>query len=65
MMQKVGLTSMLKVIDSGTDLLGIIPDECSAEFNSHFNEADLIIAKGPRNFETLNNNKKIFSFFLR
>lgn len=62
--KKAGLTSTVKVIDSGTDLPGIIPDECSAELNSCFNEADLIIAKGQGNFETLNNiDKNIFFLF--
>jgi len=63
--KEAGLTSMVKVIDNGTDLPGIIPDECSAEFNNHFNEADLIIAKGPRNFETLNNSKENIFFLFK
>jgi hypothetical protein len=63
--KKAGLTSMVKVIDSGTDLPGIILDECSAEFKNCFNEADLIIAKGQGNFETLNDNKKNIFFLFK
>jgi uncharacterized protein with ATP-grasp and redox domains len=62
--EKAGLTSMVNVIDSGTDLPGIILDECSTEFKNFFNEADLIIAKGQGNFETLNDStKNIFFLF--
>lgn len=63
--KKSGLTSMVKVIDSSTDLPGIILDECSAEFNKCFNEADLIIAKGQGNFETLNDTKKNIFFLFK
>ena len=63
--KKSGLTSMVKVIDSGTDLPGIILDECSAEFKKCFNEADLIIAKGQGNFETLNDSKKNIFFLFK
>jgi uncharacterized protein with ATP-grasp and redox domains len=56
---------MVKVIDSGTDLPGIIPDECSTEFKNCFNEADLIIAKGQGNFETLNDSKKNIFFLFK
>jgi uncharacterized protein with ATP-grasp and redox domains len=62
---KAGLTSMVKVIDSGTDLPGIIPDECSTEFKNCFNEADLIIAKGQGNFETLNDSKRNIFFLFK
>ena len=62
--EESGLTSMVKVIDSGTDLPGIIRTECSREFNNRFDKADLIIAKGQGNYETLNNSgKNIFFLF--
>jgi len=58
------LTSIVKVIDSGTDLPGIIQEECSNEFNDYFNNADLIIAKGQGNYETLHeSSKNIFFLF--
>jgi uncharacterized protein with ATP-grasp and redox domains len=63
--KKAGLTSMVKVINSGTDLPGIISDECSTEFKNCFNEADLIIAKGQGNFETLNDSKKNIFFLFK
>ena len=63
--EKVGLTSLVRVIDSGTDLPGIILDECSTEFKNCFNEADLIIAKGQGTFETLNHSKKNIFFLFK
>jgi uncharacterized protein with ATP-grasp and redox domains len=49
----VGLDEMVKVIDNGSDVAGTLLRECSAEFRAHFEEADLILAKGQGNYETL------------
>ncbi|MDD9303216.1 MAG: DUF89 family protein [Desulfobacter sp.] len=48
-----GLTSMVKVVDSGTNIPGTLVDYCSNAFKSVFHKADLIIVKGQGNFETL------------
>jgi uncharacterized protein with ATP-grasp and redox domains len=48
-----GLHELVKVIDNGSDAPGTILDDCSAEFRARFREADLIVAKGQGNFETL------------
>jgi len=51
--QTVGLDKIVKVIDNGSDAPGTILSDCSPEFRHLFATADLIIAKGQGNFETL------------
>ncbi len=48
-----GLTGLVRVLDNGTDIPGTVIPECSADFRQAFEEADLIIAKGQGNYETL------------
>lgn len=48
-----GLTDMIDVIDNGADIPGTVLDACSDSFIRHFQEADLIVAKGQGNYETL------------
>ena len=48
-----GLDKMCIVISNGTRCPGTPLASCSAEFQEHFQEADLIISKGMGNFETL------------
>ncbi len=55
------MTDMVRVIDNGSDAPGCILEECSSTFRQYFFDADLIIAKGQGNFETLSDvNKNIF-----
>lgn len=49
----VGLHEIVEVIDNGSDAPGTLLDDCSQEFKRRFTEADLILAKGQGNFETL------------
>lgn len=63
--KEAGLTELVKVITTGCDLPGIIPSACSEEFLSEFNRADLIIAKGQGNFETLNDLPRPIWFLLK
>jgi len=51
----VGLHEIVEVIDNGSDAPGTLLGECSPEFMRRFTEADLILAKGQGNFETLSN----------
>ena len=48
-----GLTDIVEVIDNGSDAPGTVLDHCSPAFRRRFAEADLIIAKGQGNLETL------------
>jgi hypothetical protein len=44
-----------EVIDNGSDAPGTILTDCNQELRDRFANADLIIAKGQGNFETLSN----------
>lgn len=64
--KEVGLTELVKVIDTGDCAPGIILDDTSEEFRTYFNSADLIISKGQGNYETLQriNGKNIYFLFI-
>ena len=49
----VGLAQWATLIDNGSDAPGTLLNDCSAEFRTVFARADLIIAKGQGNFESL------------
>ncbi|MDR3198549.1 MAG: ARMT1-like domain-containing protein [Planctomycetaceae bacterium] len=51
--RQVGLDGLVTVIDNGNDAVGTILEQCGAEFQEKFRQADLIIAKGLANYETL------------
>jgi len=48
-----GLCDVVEVIDNGSDAPGTILEDCSEDFRRRFALADLVIAKGQGNFETL------------
>ncbi len=52
-----GLTEMAEVIDNGSDVPGTVLADCSTEFRRRFDQADLIIAKGQGNFESLSETR--------
>jgi len=49
-----GIDHVAEVITTGSDALGTILNRCSEKFRKLFNEAQLVIAKGQANYETLN-----------
>ncbi len=49
----VGLDRIAEVVDNGSDAPGTILDDCRPEFAERFHEADMVIAKGQGNFETM------------
>jgi len=61
----VGLTEIVEVIDNGSDAPGTILETCSQIFRNRFEEADLIIAKGQGNYETLSDADKNIFFILK
>ena len=61
----VGLTDIVSVIDNGSDAPGTILESCSQDFRHRFNKADLVIAKGQGNYETLSDVDKDVFFILR
>ncbi len=48
-----GLDEVCKVVDNGSRVPGTVLSTCSDEFRQKFEAADLIIAKGQANYETL------------
>ncbi len=48
-----GLHEIVRVISNGSDAPGTVLEECDADFLKRFIQADLVIAKGQGNFETL------------
>jgi uncharacterized protein with ATP-grasp and redox domains len=60
-----GIDTLAEVVDNGSDAPGTIVEECSEEFRRHFAEADLVIAKGQGNYETLSDERKIMFFLLK
>ncbi|HIP15851.1 MAG TPA: DUF89 domain-containing protein [Methanothermococcus okinawensis] len=49
----VGLDKVVKVVTTGCDVIGVNLEESSEEFLKEFKRADIIIAKGMGNFESL------------
>jgi uncharacterized protein with ATP-grasp and redox domains len=60
-----GLDTLVRVVDNGSDVPGTILEECSPEFKRQFGDADLVIAKGQGNYETLSDNQKKTFFLLQ
>jgi uncharacterized protein with ATP-grasp and redox domains len=60
-----GLTRVVEVIDNGSDAPGTILESCSQSFRDRFDKADLIIAKGQGNYETLSDIGKNIFFILK
>jgi uncharacterized protein with ATP-grasp and redox domains len=48
-----GLDGLAEIIDNGSDAPGTLLADCSPEFRRRFAQADLILAKGQGNFESL------------
>lgn len=61
----VGLDQIVEVIDNGSDGPGTILETCSKNFLDRFEKADLIIAKGQGNYETLSGVDKNIFFLLK
>jgi len=63
--EAVGLTQLVEVIDNGSDAPGTILDDCGEQFRRRFDEADMVIAKGQGNYETLSDSVKDIFFILK
>ena len=61
----VGMTDIVRVIDTGIDFPGILPEACSGEFLDHYNGADMILSKGQGNYESLSEEDKNIFFLLQ
>ncbi|MEB3883062.1 ARMT1-like domain-containing protein [Lyngbya sp. CCY1209] len=63
--EAVGMTKIVPVIDNGFDAPGTVLEFCSPEFRDRFQAADLIIAKGQGNYESLSDNQQNIFFLLK
>ncbi len=62
--EQAGLDKLVPVIDNGSNVPGTWLDDCSDSFRQTFDKADLIIAKGQGNFETLEMMDKNICFLV-
>ena len=61
----VGLHEIVEIIDNGSDAPGTVLEDCSEDFLRRFNGADLILAKGQGNFETLGDEGRNICFLFK
>jgi len=60
-----GLTDLVEVIDNGSDAPGTLLATCSPAFRRRFEAADVILAKGQANYETVSDVEKPIFFLLK
>ena len=63
--EAAGIHEVAEVIENGSDAPGTILDDCSESFRDRFDQADLVIAKGQGNYETLSEVDKDIYFLLK
>jgi hypothetical protein len=63
--EAVGLPAVARVIETGSDDIGVNWERCSREFTEAFRAADLVLAKGQGNFETLDETPGEIFFLLK
>ncbi len=61
----VGMVDLVEVIDNGSDAPGTVLADTSPAFREQFAEADLVIAKGQGNYETLSDERAPVWFLFR
>jgi len=60
-----GIDQVATIIDNGSTAPGTLFEQCSEEFRQRFDQADLIIAKGQANYESLSNSSAPIFFLLQ
>ena len=63
--ERAGLAEAWEIIANGSDAPGTVLDDCSPDFREQFASADLIIAKGQGNYESLAGTDKHIFFLLK
>ncbi len=58
---QIGLADAAEVVTTGSDHIGLKIDEASEEFKHHLRTADLIIAKGQGNYESINEAMHLYA----
>jgi len=60
-----GLEGLAGIIDNGSDAPGTLLAECGPEFLRRYAEADLVVAKGQGNFESLGEERRDMFFLFK
>lgn len=60
-----GIDKVCEVIDNGAAAMGTLLEQCSAEFRQRFDDAELVIAKGMANYESLSGTRENLFFLLQ
>ena len=60
-----GIDRIADIIDNGSNAPGTLLDHCSGEFLEHFHQAEMIIAKGQANYESLSREPAPIFFLLQ
>ena len=60
-----GIDQVAEIIDNGSNAPGTLLDQCSEDFRKRFAQADLIIAKGQANYESLSDSSAPIFFLLQ
>jgi uncharacterized protein with ATP-grasp and redox domains len=63
--QAAGLDRIVTVIDNGSDAPGTVLTDCSEGFRQRFAAADLVLAKGQGNFESLSEEPRAVFFLFK
>jgi len=63
--REAGLDRIVHVIENGSDIPGTQLSACSPEFRRHYDGADMVIAKGQGNYETLSDEEREIFFLLK
>jgi hypothetical protein len=61
----VGLSEIVEVIDNGSDAPATILEDCSPAFRARFAAADVVIAKGQGNYESLSDESRLIFFLFK
>ncbi len=63
--RRIGIDVICRVIESGSTIAGTDMKTCSPEFLKLYHEADIVIAKGQGNYETLIDETRAITFIFR
>jgi len=62
--RSAGIHARCQIVDTGDNAPGVLLERCSTEFQRVFDEADLVIAKGQGNYESLSETPAATCVFL-
>ncbi|KHD08938.1 hypothetical protein PN36_09880 [Candidatus Thiomargarita nelsonii] len=60
-----GIVQVAEIIDNGSEAPGTLLDQCSDIFRKYFEQAELIIAKGQANYESMSSSQAPLFFLLQ